>query len=173
MTDTPKDNPNVYDKARHAVEALLKLESFVNDQWDKIETRLLDAESRADEAEALPAKPVVDAAEAKAFGKKPKQVEDTKAEIEFLTQLEGAIQEFRRVLRGRLVRQLALASKVDSRTIIDANGAEGLLGKGDMLFLPPGNSQVVRVHGAYVDEKEIHINSRWCYSDVRCFHRMG
>ena len=63
MTDTPKDNPNVYDKARHAVEALLKLESFVNDQWDKIETRLLDAESRADEAEALPAKPVVDAAE--------------------------------------------------------------------------------------------------------------
>jgi S-DNA-T family DNA segregation ATPase FtsK/SpoIIIE len=48
-----------------------------------------------------------------------------------------------------------VSSKVDSRTIIDANGAEGLLGKGDMLFLPPGNSQVVRVHGAYVDEKEI------------------
>ncbi len=48
--------------------------------------------------------------QAKAFGKKPKQVEDTKAEIEFLTQLESAIQEFRRVLRGRLVRQLTLAS---------------------------------------------------------------
>ena len=48
-----------------------------------------------------------------------------------------------------------VSSKVDSRTIIDGNGAEGLLGKGDMLFLPPGNSQVVRVHGAYVDEKEI------------------
>jgi DNA segregation ATPase FtsK/SpoIIIE and related proteins len=48
-----------------------------------------------------------------------------------------------------------VSSKVDSRTIIDANGAEGLLGKGDMLFLPPGNSQVVRVHGAFVDEKEI------------------
>src|SRR5678815_2530677 len=46
-------------------------------------------------------------------------------------------------------------SKVDSRTIIDSNGAESLLGKGDMLFLPPASSQVLRVHGAYVDEKEI------------------
>ena len=45
--------------------------------------------------------------------------------------------------------------KVDSRTIIDANGAESLLGSGDMLFLPPGNSQVIRVHGAFVNEKEI------------------
>jgi S-DNA-T family DNA segregation ATPase FtsK/SpoIIIE len=48
-----------------------------------------------------------------------------------------------------------VSSKVDSRTIIDANGAEGLLGRGDMLFLPPGSSQVIRVHGAYVDEREI------------------
>ena len=49
-----------------------------------------------------------------------------------------------------------VSSKVDSRTIIDANGAERLLGRGDMLFLPPASSQVIRVHGAYVDEKEIH-----------------
>lgn len=48
-----------------------------------------------------------------------------------------------------------VSSKVDSRVIIDGNGAESLLGKGDMLFLPPASSQVVRVHGAYVDEKEI------------------
>ncbi|MEQ1764750.1 MAG: FtsK/SpoIIIE domain-containing protein, partial [Pyrinomonadaceae bacterium] len=48
-----------------------------------------------------------------------------------------------------------VSSKVDSRTIIDANGAEALLGKGDMLFLPPASSQVVRIHGCYVDEKEI------------------
>ncbi len=48
-----------------------------------------------------------------------------------------------------------VSSKVDSRTIIDGNGAEQLLGKGDMLFLPPGTSQLIRVHGAYVDEKEI------------------
>jgi S-DNA-T family DNA segregation ATPase FtsK/SpoIIIE len=49
-----------------------------------------------------------------------------------------------------------VSSKVDSRTIIDANGAEGLLGRGDMLFLPPGTSRLVRVHGAYVDEAEIN-----------------
>lgn len=48
-----------------------------------------------------------------------------------------------------------VSSKVDSRTIIDSNGAEQLLGNGDMLFLPPGTSRLVRVHGAYVDEKEV------------------
>ncbi len=48
-----------------------------------------------------------------------------------------------------------VSSKVDSRTIIDANGAEQLLGEGDMLFLPPGTSRLVRVHGTYVDEKEV------------------
>lgn len=48
-----------------------------------------------------------------------------------------------------------VSSKVDSRTIIDANGAESLLGSGDMLFLPPGNSQLTRVHGAFVNEAEI------------------
>ena len=58
-----------------------------------------------------------------------------------------------------------VSSKVDSRTIIDSNGAESLLGKGDMLFLPPGVSNLIRVHGAYVDEKEIgkiveHIKSQ-------------
>jgi S-DNA-T family DNA segregation ATPase FtsK/SpoIIIE len=48
-----------------------------------------------------------------------------------------------------------VSSKVDSRTIIDSNGAEALLGQGDMLFLPPGTSRLVRVHGAFVDEKEV------------------
>jgi DNA segregation ATPase FtsK/SpoIIIE, S-DNA-T family len=49
-----------------------------------------------------------------------------------------------------------VSSKIDSRTIIDGNGSEKLLGRGDMLFLPPATSQIVRVHGAFVDEKEIH-----------------
>jgi S-DNA-T family DNA segregation ATPase FtsK/SpoIIIE len=48
-----------------------------------------------------------------------------------------------------------VSSKVDSRTIIDTNGAEQLLGRGDMLFLPPGTSRLIRVHGAFIEEKEI------------------
>jgi S-DNA-T family DNA segregation ATPase FtsK/SpoIIIE len=47
-----------------------------------------------------------------------------------------------------------VASKVDSRTIIDCNGAEQLLGNGDMLFVPPGTARLTRIHGAYVSEKE-------------------
>jgi S-DNA-T family DNA segregation ATPase FtsK/SpoIIIE len=59
-----------------------------------------------------------------------------------------------------------VASKIDSRTILDTNGAEHLLGRGDMLFLPPGSSRLLRVHGAFVDESEInkivaHIKSQW------------
>jgi len=59
-----------------------------------------------------------------------------------------------------------VSSKVDSRTILDTNGAEHLLGRGDMLFLPPGSSRLLRVHGAYVDESEIgrivsHIKAQW------------
>ena len=49
-----------------------------------------------------------------------------------------------------------VASKIDSRTILDAQGAEKLLGNGDMLFLPPGTARVRRLHGAYVSEREIN-----------------
>lgn len=48
-----------------------------------------------------------------------------------------------------------VSSKVDSRTILDVLGAENLLGSGDMLFLPPGTSKLVRIHGPYVSDKEI------------------
>jgi S-DNA-T family DNA segregation ATPase FtsK/SpoIIIE len=48
-----------------------------------------------------------------------------------------------------------VAARVDSRTILDSIGAEQLLGRGDMLFLPPGSARLVRVHGAYVTEHEI------------------
>ena len=48
-----------------------------------------------------------------------------------------------------------VSSKTDSRTILDAIGAEYLLGAGDMLFLPPGSSKMIRVHGAFISEMEI------------------
>jgi len=49
-----------------------------------------------------------------------------------------------------------VSSKIDSRVIIDANGAEKLLGKGDMLFMPPGKAMTERIHGAFISDSEIH-----------------
>ncbi len=48
-----------------------------------------------------------------------------------------------------------VSSKTDSRTIIDTNGAESLLGDGDMLFLPPGTARIQRIHGPYLSEEEL------------------
>jgi S-DNA-T family DNA segregation ATPase FtsK/SpoIIIE len=48
-----------------------------------------------------------------------------------------------------------VASKVDSRTVLDANGAEQLLGRGDMIFVPPGASRQMRVHGCWVADNEV------------------
>ncbi|KAB2954990.1 MAG: DNA translocase FtsK, partial [Thermoanaerobaculia bacterium] len=53
------------------------------------------------------------------------------------------------------------ASRHDSRTILDAIGAEKLLGKGDMLFMPPGSSRTIRLHGPYVTEQETAALVRW------------
>ncbi|RUO25878.1 cell division protein FtsK [Aliidiomarina minuta] len=49
-----------------------------------------------------------------------------------------------------------VSSKIDSRTILDQSGAEQLLGQGDMLYLPPGSGVPTRVHGAFVDDHEVH-----------------
>ena len=49
-----------------------------------------------------------------------------------------------------------VSSKVDSRTILDQGGAEQLLGHGDMLYMPPGTAIPIRVHGAFVDDHEVH-----------------
>jgi S-DNA-T family DNA segregation ATPase FtsK/SpoIIIE len=55
-----------------------------------------------------------------------------------------------------------VASKVDSRTIIDKNGAEMLVGQGDMLFLPPGSANVIRAQGTYVSEDEVKAVVKFC-----------
>ncbi|HEX9942639.1 MAG TPA: DNA translocase FtsK 4TM domain-containing protein [Thermoanaerobaculia bacterium] len=55
----------------------------------------------------------------------------------------------------------ATASRHDSRTILDQVGAEKLLGKGDMLMMPPGSSRIMRLHGAYISEQETAALIRW------------
>jgi DNA segregation ATPase FtsK/SpoIIIE-like protein len=59
-----------------------------------------------------------------------------------------------------------VASKVDSRTILDVNGAESLLGRGDMLFLPGGRADPLRVHGAYISEEETDAIVTWLKENV-------
>ena len=54
-----------------------------------------------------------------------------------------------------------VASKVDSRTILDQNGAEALLGNGDMLFLPPGKSEPIRLQGAFISHEETEALTAW------------
>ncbi len=70
-----------------------------------------------------------------------------------------------------------VATKVDSRTILDMNGAEKLLGRGDMLFLPPGSPEPIRIHNGYISLAEIeqiidHINKQPMYpkSALPAFH---
>jgi len=64
-----------------------------------------------------------------------------------------------------------VATRVDSRTILDSMGAEALLGRGDMLYLPPGSGRMIRVHGPYVSESEIsEVVSFWknqCRADYQ------
>ncbi len=54
-----------------------------------------------------------------------------------------------------------VAAKVDSRTVLDQNGAEALLGNGDMLFLPPGRSEPIRVQGAFISTEETEAITEW------------
>src|SRR6185295_6529757 len=62
------------------------------------------------------------------------------------------------VIKANLPARIAfqVASQVDSRTIIDQKGADTLIGRGDMLFTPPGTSKLVRAQGAFVSDEEIH-----------------
>ena len=54
-----------------------------------------------------------------------------------------------------------VSSRIDSRTILDQQGAEQLLGHGDMLYLPPGQGLPERIHGAFVDDHEVHAVVEW------------
>jgi S-DNA-T family DNA segregation ATPase FtsK/SpoIIIE len=62
------------------------------------------------------------------------------------------------VIKANLPSRIAfqVASQVDSRTILDTKGAETLIGRGDMLFSPPGTSRLVRAQGAFVGDEEVH-----------------
>jgi S-DNA-T family DNA segregation ATPase FtsK/SpoIIIE len=60
-----------------------------------------------------------------------------------------------------------VSSKVDSRTILDGNGADALLGNGDMLMLPPGSSELIRIQGAYLSTEETEEVMKWYREQAR------
>jgi len=59
-----------------------------------------------------------------------------------------------------------VSSKIDSRTILDTNGAEALLGHGDMLYLPPGTGRIIRLHGPFVSDEEVRKVVDWVKSQA-------
>jgi len=79
-------------------------------------------------------------------GRDPSHSRDTAASVDVITGL----------IKANLPARIAfrVASKIDSRTILDGNGAEQLLGRGDMLLLPPASSRFIRLHGPYISEQE-------------------
>jgi S-DNA-T family DNA segregation ATPase FtsK/SpoIIIE len=66
-----------------------------------------------------------------------------------------------------------VSSKIDSRTILDQQGAEALLGMGDMLYMPPGTGLPIRVHGAFVSDDEVHRVVSWLKENRRCSRGCG
>ncbi len=73
------------------------------------------------------------------------------------------------VIKANLPSRIALrvSSKVDSRTIIDGNGAEKLLGNGDMLFLPPGSARLIRIHASYISDNECQALAEYLRKQAR------
>jgi S-DNA-T family DNA segregation ATPase FtsK/SpoIIIE len=79
-------------------------------------------------------------------------------DLETLPYIVVVVDEFADMIMVVIPTRIAfqVSSKIDSRTILDQMGAETLLGHGDMLYLPPGTSVPERVHGAFVDDHEVH-----------------
>jgi S-DNA-T family DNA segregation ATPase FtsK/SpoIIIE len=129
---------------------------------------LLDPDAKPDDLEALPYIVVVVDEFADMIMVVGKKVEELIARLAQKARASGihlllatqrpSVDVITGLIKSNIPTRIAfqVSSKVDSRTILDQMGAETLLGHGDMLYLPPGTSVPERVHGAFVDDHEVH-----------------
>ena len=129
---------------------------------------LLDPEAEADDLEKLPYIVVVVDEFADMIMVVGKKVEELIARLAQKARASGihlllatqrpSVDVITGLIKSNIPTRIAfqVSSKIDSRTILDQMGAETLLGNGDMLYLPPGTSVPERVHGAFVDDHEVH-----------------
>ena len=131
-------------------------------------TLLLDPEAEPEDLEALPYIVVVVDEFADMIMVVGKKVEELIARLAQKARASGihlllatqrpSVDVITGLIKSNIPTRIAfqVSSKIDSRTILDQMGAETLLGHGDMLYLPPGTSVPERVHGAFVDDHEVH-----------------
>jgi S-DNA-T family DNA segregation ATPase FtsK/SpoIIIE len=169
----PPANAEVITNSKQAAKALIRLVKVMEyryDQFAKANVRNIESYNEKQKAKGLPPEyylvVIIDEL-ADLMITSPKEVEDSVQRLAQMARAVGihlvlatqrpSVDVITGVIKANLPARIALrvASSTDSRVIIDTIGADCLLGKGDMLFLPPAQPDPIRIQGAYVSEKEV------------------
>lgn len=165
VVSNPKDAPKVLKKLVEEMELRFRTMNYLGardiEQYNKLATK------RTDEYPVVPRIVVVIDEMADLMLTAPKEIEEYVTRLSQMARASGihlvsatqrpSVDVVTGIIKANFPARIAfkVISKTDSRTILDSSGAEHLLGAGDMLFMRPGTSKLLRVHGAYVSHDEI------------------